>query len=368
MALMKDLPTFSDSTTYQEFRAAYDTAQCLIFKLQPVKGTKRKRSPDGTSSSETISNDHLAYVQNILETFNKSTANDQESWCIENEDDTINASTLPTDFLSPQATQNGYCSFILQDDSGKEQSVTTFLEQHAEHATLPVIIPVSSNEQEQDNSNAPDDIFTASPFWLFVGRNTSTTKSMPGRSEHTDGIQHDGTFHYQVAGSKTWNIRPTEELIAMCKDANVILQDSYVHTVQEGDMFLINTRLWWHQTEIPASDEEQAPLGLSISFARDIYLDGTEPGEGEAEYMSNADGAMAGDDTPKGAIILLTGDEPPIRRSTDKELVNCEMVELFGCKNDNKGVQMGLAPTREIRKGEFFIVLDTGSGAGSNDP
>jgi len=48
--------------------------------------------------------------------------------------------------------------------------------------------------------------------WWFVGRNGSSNEALPGRPEHTDEVSHDGTWHYQLEGSKEWRLRPTTEL------------------------------------------------------------------------------------------------------------------------------------------------------------
>ena len=47
--------------------------------------------------------------------------------------------------------------------------------------------------------------------WFFVGHNKSR-RVLPGRPEHTDAVRHDGTWHFQLSGSKTWHLRPTKEL------------------------------------------------------------------------------------------------------------------------------------------------------------
>ena len=132
---------------------------------------------------------------------------------------------------------------------------------------------------------------------------------MKGRNEHTDYTDHNGgTFHYQVAGTKIWILRPTDELRAMCDELDVALKGSYVHTVEEGDIFVINTRLWWHQTEIPGTcgGDNNRGVGsgcnLSISYARDVYLNGMQPMEGNGCHMSSKDRSWATAFIPKGAV------------------------------------------------------------------
>ena len=47
--------------------------------------------------------------------------------------------------------------------------------------------------------------------WFFVGKN-QRPEGMLGRPEHTDAVSHDGTWHFQVCGTKIWHLRPTEQL------------------------------------------------------------------------------------------------------------------------------------------------------------
>jgi hypothetical protein len=131
---------------------------------------------------------------------------------------TTNGSYSASDFLPPAAKQNGYCSFVMQDDSN--QALSNFTERHVTHQTLPMHIqhstPAANDESNVDvlsqQQRILDTVCIADPYWIFVGRNNSS-KCMKGRNEHTDDIQHNGgTFHCQVSGRKTWTICPTEEL------------------------------------------------------------------------------------------------------------------------------------------------------------
>ena len=91
------------------------------------------------------------------------------------------------------------------------------------------------------------------PVWIFLGCNT-VGEDMQGRPEHTDDVQHSGTWHYQTAGTKTWFIRPLAEhrdwqgrapSLKNCTSLKV--------TCAAGDILVINTRLWWHQTVVPCT-------------------------------------------------------------------------------------------------------------------
>jgi hypothetical protein len=402
MTLLENLPTFTvgskKKTTVKEFRAAYGTVPCVIFKKQVAAssgdgggggGKKRKRPRDTTRTSDDYatksSDDDLAsrFCQILLDTFETATPKDQESWCIEtsNNPETLKAkdndknnskprvsSTMTaSEFLAPTSTEHGYCSFVLQDNS--EHAITNFTEQHAEFPVLPLACCNTDTNNDKDETTDMDDttIFISEPYWLFVGRNTNG-EPMPGRSEHTDNIAHDGTFHHQVVGSKTWKLRPTQELRERCdEDHDLALKDHYEVTVEEGDIIVLNTRIWWHQTELPASTSTKTGV-LSISYARDMYLDGKQPEAGDTEFMSSLDGAWATDFIAKGTV-LLTETDPPIRRSNQLSEANLEMFPLeddngsddSGDDDDNsdKGrMKYELVATKDIQEGEWFVIHD----------
>jgi len=367
MSLIESLPTFTHSATLEQFRAAFDLVQCVCFKevdkstaIKSVTdssagGKKRKHeqesvSPTGGESSDrrslSAANKALAFQKTILHTINSATCKDQDSWTIEN--GILDSSTSASDFLSPTAKQNGYCSFVLQDDSNK--AVSNFTEQYVRHPSLPL-----SADDESQKQQILDTVCIAKPYWLFVGRNNNAHK-MKGRNEHTDDIDHNGgTFHYQVAGVKTWNLRPTEELREMCDELDIALKESYVHTVEEGDIFVINTRLWWHQTEIPGA-KKGGNDNLSISYARDIHLDGTQPTEGDEQHMSSKDGAWAIAFIAKGTV-LLTEVDPPISRTTERADANCELFVVGDNEEGEK--QLAIVAFKDIQEGEFFTILES---------
>ena len=102
--------------------------------------------------------------------------------------------------------------------------------------------------------------------WWFVGRHDvgRGAASLSGRAEHTDAITHSGTWHLQLSGAKTWRVRRAEmkRLDPSTKPERLLCR--------AGDLLLVNTRCWAHQTEIPST--AAARDGLSISAARDFTL------------------------------------------------------------------------------------------------
>ena len=101
---------------------------------------------------------------------------------------------------------------------------------------------------------------------------------LQGRPEHTDAVDHSGTWHVQLSGFKTWHIRPVESAPEFegcppdCGDDELegVKEGGggYVVECEAGDLLLINTRAWWHRTTLPVQE------GNSVSYARDFYIGG----------------------------------------------------------------------------------------------
>lgn len=340
-SLIKTIPELDcGSTTLKEFCDTYTSTCCVVFRDSITHTKKRRRRLDTRH-----------HLESLLNTFQSASPKDQESWCVETAE--TNSCIKPTDFLSPshKQHQDGYCSFILQDDTN--QTISTFTDS-VEESIFPILILQDDDSAASSNSNS---IQTSRPIWIFVGHNSSKKTPLEGRSEHTDNIQHDGTVHYQVSGTKTWYIRPTQELRDLNK--NNILEDSYKVTLSEGDRIVINTRLWWHRTEIPPQDNDD---NVSISYAQDIYLDGRKvPKEGteEEEVMSNVEGAWAMGFIPKGTQLLTDSssvDELPMQRTNDIDKANCKLVVVS--EEGEQPVQRAVVTLRDIQESEFFILLN----------
>ena len=195
--------------------------------------------------------------------------------------------------------------------------------------------------------------------WLFFGRNptkpapaaragakrqkTTAAAAAPepidGRPEHTDNVTHSGTWHAQLRGTKTWYVRPLKTaevwegspptLAGKPGAVQGTLAGARLRiVVEEGDLLVINTRVWWHRTEIdpqpdaaPAGGKAKAKGkgkgkakgaavgqgenagsesgaggqdGLSISYARDFYLEGCARPRGKGKKAAGDDGAAGG--------------------------------------------------------------------------
>ena len=177
-----------------------------------------------------------------------------------------------------------YLSCVLQDD---DEILNTFLE------GLVLFPPFVQTSVWRDFRH--DDT-----IWIFLGKNLSNF-DMQGRIEHTDLVDHNGAWHFQVSGKKIWRCRPVSDstewkgnVLSICtnsKKRNVVNDNlaDIVHsddsckeevercespkyltvTCEAGDIFMINTRLWWHETYIP--NTEDASEQYSMSYARDFY-------------------------------------------------------------------------------------------------
>ena len=89
-----------------------------------------------------------------------------------------------------------------------------------------------------------------------------------------------------------------------------------------GDLLLINTRLWWHQTELPST--HAATEHLSVSYARDFFFR-RDDALACQQNMTNVDGLYAAKSIRKGGIVL-TEHELPDCSLPRSETPNCEVL------------------------------------------
>jgi hypothetical protein len=246
----------------------------------------------------------------------------------------------PTD-----AAGTWYASFILQ---GASRAAAL-----AVHAQLPCAVP-------RPLAAEPGVTEPSQPTWFFIGAN-SAASPLAGRPEHTDSLSHDGTWHFQLSGRKVWRIRPTDELLV---ESSAALGPTQVEC-RAGDVLVINTRLWWHSTELPAVPAGRTRGGaggtdrLSISYARDFVLsDSTAaaalsraaPGSGvDADTMTNVDGLFATRHVARGTVVLRAAQMPDCELPVSGEY-NCVVRE------DADTGELVLVASRNIASGEFFSV------------
>ncbi|KAL7470895.1 hypothetical protein ACHAXS_011185 [Conticribra weissflogii] len=364
---------------------------------------------------------HAGDVKSLFESLNSK---DKDTWCIENNarnDDQGGAS--PEEFLDAgDYKHRGYCSFLVQHS---KDVMKDLLENR-----LPVVdLPVEKDDcvredgeynQEHGTSHSSDQckkrqdvmkVHYGTCLWFFFGKNkvndynsTNVDSTIQGRPEHTDSVTHDGTWHYQLSGTKIWKLRPTTELMNLIKefyqkdneddnsmDFRALAKKRKLDTEEnrpedsgtrengngdndvieveckQGDIIVLNTRLWWHSTMIPPQD---VPC---ISYARDIYFpssdvenDATKKGgeiyhktyiHEQSASMSNVDGMYAAEDIEASTILFTEHTMPDCELHRSKSDPNCHVVEL---QDESTGeVYMAVVSLRDIKAGEFFCILES---------
>lgn len=81
----------------------------------------------------------------------------------------------------------------------------------------------------------PDDSESSAIDWIFMGY------SGQGASMHLDYVQRP-SWQAQISGTKSWHLLPPPECEAECRAIEI--------TVQKGDIILIDTNQWYHETFI----------------------------------------------------------------------------------------------------------------------
>lgn len=278
----------------------------------------------------------------------------RSSWTAENQGDYSAQNLLPEHVLGSKQLplDRWYVSFIAQSESLLKQKLVR---------ELPLISPaVVCGKGFLSSIWSDSELQHTDPVWMFCGMNQphgrkrrrrGCSEPLRGRVEHTDSVSHSGTWHYQVCGTKTWYIRPmttSAEWTELTDDGmppmiekwrrwipsvrNAAYSgasqrckhfDDALHRVRidvcEGDVLIVNTRLWWHETAVP--DTTSFSDGVCFSYARDFYFAEhiarqqqctTESGMGTE--MCNVDGIYASRDMQPGDIVF-----------TEAELPDCEL-------------------------------------------
>ena len=357
------IPTFDslENVSVQSFLETYQKYQAVIFK-----GAYKYLVPDESDAGNTKTqekqqeNASITWkdIGSVFEALNKD---DKDSWCIENRgemEQQEKVSLTAKEFLAPRLLieeSAAYCSFLVQKDKTVYQKT---LER------LPL---------QKLGSALGDNEWTYEPcLWVFFGRNYSdNSKSndkapLEGRGLHTDSVSHDGTWHYQMSGTKEWFLSPSSDLLnkhwksELSNEERSQWKESTKVRVpcEEGDVIIVNTRLWFHRTVIPAQEDP------SVSYARDFRLGGgsdncgtgstsdKEVGSDKATIMTNLDGLYARNDIEAGTVIFTEADMPDCELHRSNDNPNCEIAEL----EDGTGA---VVSCRAIASGEFFCVPES---------
>ena len=359
------MPSF-ESDDWEAALKAYRRCRVVLLRgcwkgVQPQTLGKRKRTDDELAT--TIS-DAQTKAFKMLSQIPRLCASDiDDSWNLELPGDT--SVVVPSAVLGMHGkAQAGepsslprrfYSSFILKNEESVEQVMTS--------------LPLKNLPSIGKSPRLRTNIRHGKAVWFFVGHNKSR-RTLPGRPEHTDAVKHDGTWHFQVCGSKIWNLRPASRDLA--KYLGLESEDpEKCRTsvcVKAGEVLLVDTRQWWHHTELPCTTS--AARQLSVSYARDVRIEKSGGGlaldgnsnrtAGEAnnndeveedvkdDDMCNVDWLYAPHDIPCGAVVL-TEDDVPDAELPESAAPNCEVAE-------NEHGKAMLVATRDIQEGEFFSV------------
>ena len=392
-----------------DFEDAYNA-----FRVLHIRGYEPTTDTTDTGATQFQARD----VQQLFESLNNQ---DKESWCIENKANnnqsqnslgksvSVDEDASARKFLDVSIKdQRGYCSFLVQHS---ETEMKTLLSNRLPMVHLPVANELQSTE---NNESTPIKVQYGPCLWFFFGKNyidtsnsSTSTATLQGRPEHTDSVTHDGTWHYQLSGTKIWRLRPTTELMQQLKNKNNGTETRKQSSIsgnkrkaadadadssrgdttacdndaekiyievecKQGDILLLNTRLWWHSTLIPP---QETPC---ISYARDVYFaDSTmasaKTDNSDNEYcqettkdndhqqqqssMTNVDGTYAAEDVEAETVLFTEHTMPDCELHRSKTDANCQVVEL---EDDETGdTYMAVVSLRDIKAGEFFSILES---------
>lgn len=224
-----------------------------------------------------------------------------------------------------------YCSFVVQK---RRAALSSLLRE------MPFRVPpflARPRKAEAGSAPAPRH---SNAMWVFFGSNPGT-RPLHGRPEHTDAIAHSGTWHLQMHGKKVWKLRPTAELMRSCPALRKAGQLRVC--CGEGDVLVVNTRLWRHCTFIPS----RCPL--SMSLARDLWLDS---GREQSVDMVNQDGLFARSAIRRHQVIFTEEDAPDLAlpRSRGPE-ANVALTEAGGL--------MVAVARKPIQPGEWLVMYSS---------
>eukprot|EP01032_Pedospumella_encystans_P015520 gene15520-17744_t len=318
-----------------------------------------------------------------------------------------------SDLFGKEAVKNGqwYASFIAQKKvpRGPDDIISTA------YGSFKKRLPLTTLPTEGSRLK----IKYTEPIWVFVGQNDQKDSFLKGRPEHIDSVHHDGTWHFQSSGSKVWYIRPADtkewgdkpvqvsadgpskkrkgtETVAKADPSSETFTDGLGRlkvVVEKGDILIINTRVWWHQTRIPYTGPKDYSISYAIDFfAKDLCLpgkkeideskskmeksnksdkaavatkgaagDAAESDEEGGQEYSNIDGLYASKALKSGDVVFYEAELPDcaLPRSDDP---TCEIVWL----EDGTGALFAL---KDLAVGDWLTVApsDDEESDGSDD-
>jgi hypothetical protein len=328
------------SLTSEELLTRFEETGFVWFQLHRYP-SRRDDTSDVSSTAKDDSQPLLPTGQAIIKAMQRHPQACEKNWTVENRGTLECDQDLTVATLLEQSDQSFYVSTIVHL---KDSEAFTEL-----HDLLP----------NQELNSILEDLHIASGLWLFIGHHAASEvetahttepplkhsskrlkvgsrEPMIGRAEHVDEVTYAGTFHIQISGTKTWFVRPHSDLFV---ETNPTLPDlSKINgaerspktgawrlkiEVQQGDVFVLNTKIWYHYTELSpptqrhqkqqdkmtAKEEEE----WSMSVARDFYLPIPCPktvSKGEVIFEEDeVPDDIPQTETPNCALIEIDDDE-----------------------------------------------------------
>jgi len=272
----------------------------------------------------------------------------EKTWCVENKQ-SGNLSPVQVYGMDSFLKGSYYSSFLMQ---GNQEGLSQLLEE----------LPFSEPSVYMSGQGG---MIHEDCAWVFFGSNQDSEVPLLGRPEHTDSVEHAGTWHIQCSGTKTWNIRPLDD-IQLWSDAGCWCPkldtpaDSDGHSrlhvkCEAGDLLVINTRLWYHQTELPHSNSPSLSVARDFRWAGDGSVAGqraaamamsSEPQLGNA-YVAGATAALE-----EGAVIFK--ERPLLAIQTNKrEYLSCDRCAVpIGPPSLHLALLRGKVSRKAIRTGK----------------
>jgi len=96
-------------------------------------------------------------------------------------------------------------------------------------------------------------------------------------------------------------VRPVTDSKKWSPDA-AMAEQTYTVECQQGDMIMLNTSLWWHQTAIPCT--KTAKDNLSLSYAMDFHINREGEQANATSDMTNIESLYAMKDISEGDFVL----------------------------------------------------------------
>mmetsp|Transcript_11985 Transcript_11985/g.36035 ORF Transcript_11985/g.36035 Transcript_11985/m.36035 type:complete len:293 (-) Transcript_11985:83-961(-) len=206
---------------------------------------------------------------------------DAESFCVENDEGAAHARQCL--LRGGEKEKRWYASFVARSGAGAALAGVTMSKKAARLVA------------KRSSTHA----------WVFVGANEAD-EPLRGRALHTDDLAPDtaGTWHLQLVGRKNWFLqrrRGARRRVVTC---------------HAGDVLFVDTRRWYHRTELPPRQRLSASIAFDFGVSRSFC-----PGR-----VSNVPAVLASRNLKKGTVVFTEDQLPDCQLPRRAEGANCEVV------------------------------------------